>query len=143
MGTELTRPADILQAIATGDLEAVSDPKAVALSVIESILRAETAEAIFDTGGTIATKDLLGEPFVLTGVQLMPGQIEDAALPVYALLDCVDGNGERFVANTGAARIIGQAVAAKMRDLLPIKVQVVEVAKARPGQNAPLGLAIV
>lgn len=142
MGSELTRPADILQAIASGDIPDLGDPKTVALSVIEQILRAETAEAIFDTGGTIATKDLVGDVFTLLDVRLMPGQIEDAALPVYALLDCVDENGERFVANTGAARVLGQAVSAKIHNLLPLKVRVVEIAAARPGQSAPLGLSI-
>lgn len=143
MSTELTRPADILQAIASGDVQGLSDPKTVALAVIDRILQAETVEDIFDTGSTTACQQLVGVKFALLDVQLMPGQIEDAALPVYALLACEDEGGQRFMANTGAARIIGQAVAAKIRDLLPLQVTVVEVAAARPGQSAPLGLSVV
>lgn len=143
MGTELTSPVDVLQAIATGDIEAMQDRKAIALSVVESILRAESEAEAFDAGGTIATRELVGVRLELRDVKLMPGEIEDAALPVYVLLDCRDEAGGRMVVNSGAARVIGQAVFAKINNLLPKWVTVVEVAKAKPGQSAPLGLSVV
>jgi hypothetical protein len=115
----------------------------VALSVVEQILRAETVEEAFDTGGTTPCMSLVGQQFVVNNVRLMPGQIEDAALPVYVLLDCQYEDGQRFVANTGAARIVGQACWAMMHDQLPLKVTVVELARPRPGQNAPLGLSVL
>lgn len=142
MSSELTRPADILDAIKSGDIPDLTDRKALALRLIEQILNAEDEAAIFDTGGTVATRDLIGTVFELRDVQLMPGEIEDAALPVYVLLDCRHADGTAFVANSGATRIVGQAIAAKTRGLLPKQMTVVELAAPKPGQSAPLGLAV-
>lgn len=143
MNTEITPTSDLLQAIASGNVPELGDPKTVALSIIQSILEADSEADIFDTGGTIACKSLVGEVFTIHAVRLMQGQIEDAALPVYVLLDCEREDGERFVANTGAARIMGQALAMWQRSMFPKTVTVVELAAARPGQNAPIGLAVV
>jgi hypothetical protein len=143
MGTELDRPADLIEAIRSGNIPDLGDPKDVAIRVVEEILNAPDVEAAFDTGGSIATRELVGQVLVLEDVRLMPGQIEDASLPAYVLLNVVDENGERKLVNSGSARVIGQSVYAKMRDLLPLRVRVVEIAAARPGQSAPLGLSIV
>ena len=143
MSTDLTRPDDLLQAIASGDVPELGDPKTVALSIISQILNADSEAQIFDTGGTIACKTIVGEVFELQAVRLMPGEIEDAALPVYVLLECEAHDGSKFVANTGAARIMGQALAMWQRNMLPRQVRVVELATPKPGQNAPLGLALV
>jgi hypothetical protein len=143
MTTELDRPADLIEAIRSGQIPDLGDPKAVALRVVEEILNAETIEAAFDTGGSTPTRDLVGQRLVINDVRLMPGQIEDASLPAYVLLDCEDEGGAKLLVNSGAARIVGQAVWLKMKDMLPQAVAVVEIAAARPGQSAPLGLSIV
>jgi hypothetical protein len=143
VSTDLTKPNDVIEAIRSGNVPDLGDPADVAMRVVEEILRAPDVEAAFDTGGSVATAKLVGEEITIVDVRLMPGTIEDAALPVYVLLDCADQNGEKLLVNSGAARVIGQAVYAKMHDLLPMKVRVVEIAKGRTGQSAPLGLAIV
>lgn len=142
MSTELDRPADLIEAIRSGDIPDLGDPKAVALRVVEEILNAETMEQAFDTGGSTATRDLVGQKLIVNDVRLMPGQIEDASLPAYVLLDCTDEGGQKLLVNSGAARIVGQAVWLKMKDMLPQQVAVIEIAAARPGQSAPLGLSI-
>lgn len=142
MSSELARPADILQAIKTGEIPDLGDRKQQALGIVAQILEAETLEQIFDPGGTLATKDMIGSVFTLEDVQLMPGEADDAALPVYVLLRGRWEDGTAFVANSGSPRIIGQALAAQLRELLPLRVAVVEIGRAKAGQNAPLGLAV-
>lgn len=142
MSTELDRPADLIEAIRTGQIPDLGDSKAIALRVVEETLSAETIEQAFDTGGSTATRELIGQVLVIEDVRLMPGRIEDASLPAYVLLDCVDGDGQRVLVNSGAARIVGQAVWLKMKDMLPQRVAIVAIAAPRPGQSPPLGLAI-
>jgi hypothetical protein len=134
------RANDLLQAIATGQIEVLQDKKAVALAIVEQILTAGTLDEAFDNTGTIASKDMVDTPLLLEGVQLMPGELEDAQLPAYVLLRCRDANGNRLLVNSGSARVMAQALYAQIHELLPLMIAVIEVGKARAGQNAPLGL---
>jgi hypothetical protein len=129
--------------IETGELPDTDTKERTALRIIQQVLGASSLEEAFASSKTMATQTLIGVVFVINDVMLMKGEIEDATLPVYMLLDCEHEDGEKFIANTGAARAMGQALFAREGGHLPIKVTVVEVAKAKPGQSAPIGLAIV
>ena len=143
MSTDLTQTPDLLEAIRTGNVPETESAEDIALSIVQQILGAQTEEEVFDAGGSTAAKDLVGQVLYLRAVKLMKGELADARMPVYVLLDCEGEDGKGIVVNTGAARIMAQAWRARELGLLPKHVRVVEVGSARPGENAPLGLAVV
>lgn len=143
MTTDVDRPLDLLEMIKGGELPEVEDPLAIKEMIVAQILAAETEDEVFGAGGSTATNDVKHEPFTLRDVKVMRSELADA-LPIYMLLDVVfQADGKPAVLNTGSARIMAQAWRARELGLLPKVVQVIEVAKARPGESAPLGLAIV
>jgi hypothetical protein len=126
-----------------------TDPDIVNAQIVAQILSAGTIEEVFDNGGTIATMKLVGEVLVLRDVKLLPSAIQptkDQPNPpkVYAILEVANSaTGEIRALNTGSPRIMAQACRAKDLDALPLEVRIVEVAKAKPGRNAPLGLELL
>ena len=143
MTTDIDKPLDLLEMIRGGELPEVEDPNEIKQLIVARILGAETEAEVFDAGGSTACNDVKHQPFTLRDVKVMRSELP-GALPIYMLLDVVfEADQKPAVLNTGAARIMAQAWRARKLDLLPKVVQVVEVAKARPGESAPLGLAIV
>lgn len=127
-----------------------TDPDELTAEIMARILAAGNLEDAFDNSGSTATKLLVGQPMLLRDVRLRASGLEDDPahpnrLKVYAHLE-VAIDGELRVLNTGSPRIMAQACYAKDRghltgDGLPVKI--IEVARARPGQNPPLGLELV
>lgn len=140
MTEELVPTADLRELIAGNALPEVEDPATVQQRIVDQVLSAETEDEVFALGGSTAARDLVNVPLVLKDVRVLASQIEGAG-PVYVLLQTYDENGQQLLVNTGAPRVMAQAWRAKQLGLLPKRVQVVEVAKAKPGQSAPLGLA--
>jgi hypothetical protein len=143
MTTDLDRPLDLLELIRGGELPEVEDPLEVKQMIVARILSAETEAEVFEAGGSTAANDLKDVAIELRDVKVMRSEI-DGALPVYMLLDAViEDTGRPIVLNTSAARLMAQAWRAKELGLLPKRVKVVEVAKPKPGQSAPIGLAVL
>jgi hypothetical protein len=119
----------------------VEDPQLAQQRVVEQILRAETLEEVFDSGGSTAAGQFVGIPFTLANVRVMESRIADA-LPVYVLLEGTTiADAQPVLLNSGSPRVMAQAYRAQELGLLPLDVQVVEVAQAQPGKSAPIGLA--
>lgn len=141
MSNDVEKVPDLREYLSGAIVPEAEDPAITAMRIVEQVLTAETAEQIFDLGGSTSAQELVNVPFTIMDVQLRQSEVE-GALPVYVLIDAqLSDSGERVPINSGAPRLMAQAWRAKQLDLLPIKVQVVEVAKAKPGQSAPLGLA--
>lgn len=122
------------------------DPQAVAEAIVDQILTATEDDEIFGiTGGTKGTKEMVNVPLELRDVAFRNTQIveKDGTVKqgVYALLDAIElESGELVILNTSSPRIMAQALRLKELERLPKKVVVTEVAVAKPGQSAPLGL---
>lgn len=141
MTSEITKVPDLRDYLQGTIVPEVEDPAITSMRIIEQVLSAESAEQLFDLGGSTSAQEFVNVPFTMHDVQLRQSEVE-GALPVYVLIDAEHAeSGERIPINSGAPRLMAQAWRAKQLDLLPLKVQVVEVAKAKPGQSAPLGLA--
>jgi len=140
---DVVKTLDLMDLIAGGEIPEVDDPQEIKLSIVRQILAAETEEEVFAAGGSTSCQDMVNVALTLKDVKVMRSDIQDT-LAVYVLLDCeIMDTGKPIVLNTSAARAMAQAWRAKELGLLPKKVQVVEVAKAKPGQSAPLGLAVI
>jgi hypothetical protein len=102
------------------------DADQVTLDIIGRILHATTVDDVL--GGRAAThaRDMLGVPFMLTGVRFNRSDFDGAGPSFYALLEGADRNGERVTVTCGARNVIAQAW--KLNDIgaLPIAVQLAE-----------------
>jgi hypothetical protein len=143
--------AQLTRALAGEDVfdQIDTDPEIVNQQIVAQILSAPTIEEVFDNGGTIATMKLVGEILVLRDVKLLPSSMvatKDQPNPpkCYAILEVANSaSGEVKALNTGSPRIMAQACRAKDLGELPLEVRIIEVAKAKHGRNAPLGLELV
>jgi hypothetical protein len=138
---------ELLDAVRSGRMPDIQEPEQVKIRIIENILSAQTLEEAFAPGGTRALggpNGLVGELLTISDAHLLPSEIE-GALPVYMLLECVHhtaGGEKGVVVNTGSPRVMASIVWAKDHGHLPVKVRVIEVGHARPGQSAPVGLTL-
>jgi hypothetical protein len=149
--TEVDLPlsAQLTRALAGEEILTTDNAEEVQARIVAQILASDTVEQVFDNEGTTATMKMIGEIVVLRDVALRPSQIQ--AIPgqpppslVYAILEVgVPATGEIKILNTGSPRIMAQACKAKDLGALPLEVRVVEVGRAKPGMNAPLGLELV
>lgn len=138
--TEISvREADI-QSIMGEALPEIEDTEQAQRAMVERILSADDLAGLFPDGSTTATRELIGQPIEVRDCRIMRGDIEGSR-GVYMLLDIVNlATGETLVANTGAPNIMASVLRAKRLNVLPFQVEVVEVARAKPGRSAPLGL---
>lgn len=107
---------------------------------VERILAADTLEEVFREDSTIATRELIGRPIEIRACRIMRSSLEGSK-GVYMLLDAtLLDDDEAIVVNTGAPNVMAAVFRAKQLGQLPIEVEVIEVARAREGRSAPLGL---
>lgn len=132
--------ADLLLGEAAIDVE--SSP-AMARSIIERNLSAETVDDVFAEQTTLACKDKVGDPIRVVDVRLAEGEIDGEAT-TYMLIDAIDmQTGEVLVMNTGAPQITSKLFNLKLKGALPIEVYVKEASPAKRGRNAVLSLGRV
>jgi len=121
-------------------LPEAEDSDATQRSMVARILEAKDLGELFQDFKTTATRDLIGVPIQVRDCRLREGE-QDGKKGVYMLLDCARmGDGELFVANTGAPQIMAVVWGAKLRNVLPLEVEVAEAQPAKAGRSAPLKL---
>lgn len=127
--------------------EAEADPSIMAAIIVANISAAKTLEEAFSNVKSIGAAELVDEgPFIVQGVTLRKSALADGeGSGVYVLVDAVKAiNGDRILINTGSTKIMGELGWAVDHGHIPgLAVEVIEVAAARRGQNAPLGLRLV
>lgn len=140
-GKAETQPGSDLDLIMGKALPEVEDRDATSEAIIREILAAEGLGELFRSRSTVATRDLIGTPLLIRGVRLMRSNIEGIE-GVWMLIDAVRlDTGEPIAVNTGAKNIMAILWRANELERLPVEVEIVHVGRARPGENAPLGLA--
>lgn len=116
------------------------DSEAIQLKIVEQIARADSLEALFADHSSIGTKDIVGKPILISDCRLVESTITDSR-GVYMLIEAADlTTGEVMLLNSGSPKIMMVIYQLKKRGMLPVECAVREVAPARPGRNAPLGL---
>jgi len=121
-------------------LPEIEDPEQAQRAIVERILAAPTAEDVWQDATSTATRELIGVPILINDYRLMRSNLEEGR-GVYMLLDVVrQDTGEIILANTGAPQIMATVFRRKQLGSLPLECEVVEVAAAKPGRSAPLGI---
>lgn len=100
-----------------------ADNRSATASIMESILSADSEEALFERqdAGAVASKDFLNRPFRLRESDIQwkrsaANFVEEGAFPFYALLTVTEmATGDRVVLDTGASSVV--AVLSKLQDL--------------------------
>jgi len=91
------------------------DPRAATLSILDQVLSATTAEQIFadSSEGITNWGENINVPFTMTGnVKFLAahGQYvtSDTIIPVFAIVEASDANGEPVILETGATKAVAQ-----------------------------------
>lgn len=141
-------PAEQLRGVLRrGEVIGDDDPKVIATNIANSLLEANSLDALFSEQQTVNSTDLVGHKLQIRNAVLRKSDLENTE--AYILVDAVDlDSGEVIVMNTSSPRIMAQVLRAmELGAIDPDKskaldVRVVEVGKAKTGQNAPTGLIL-
>lgn len=140
MTTELATAEQSVEQIMGGALPAIEDGEQAQRAIVERIMLAESIDDVWQDSTTTATRDLVGRPIRVYNARLMRSNIEGTR-GVYMLLDVeLLDTKERLVVNTGAPNIMAIIFRRMQLDGLPVECEVIEVGRAKPGLNPPLGL---
>lgn len=145
--TDLAAPSeaayDLLQRAFDREIDAVAayDSEEVQRAMAHSILSADDDAVVFGSASLPAWSELVGVPVELHGVHFNPSNVENGP-GIYAVVDLTRlDTGERETRHVGGYRPVAQLLNLWRRSRYPFKGKLVEVAKAKSGQSAPLGIA--
>lgn len=114
-------------------------------SIIRQTLAAPDMASVLRQTLPQSGKDFLDVPMLWTGVRIIPSDhTQGGGAPFYASMSVMVGEPpEPRVINCGGWRVLAQVMRAVDADEWPKVVKIVEAAKAKKGQNAPLALVEV
>ncbi len=137
---------DLLMSSVQGgvDLLELQDSEAVQRALALGLLGAETIEEVFgNQGGLAPWSELLGRAVEVREVHFNASRTEKGP-GFYAVCKLVDlETGEQSTRHVGGYRPASQLLWAWGHGALPLKCRLIEVANARPGLSAPLGIELV
>lgn len=115
---------------ASDEAAAELDADEVTVAIIGRILQASTVDDVL--GGQEAThaRDMIGQPFTLTGVRFNRSDYDGAGPSFYALLSGADADGVPVTVTCGARNVLAQAW--KLADMRALPVAVVLRESDRP-----------
>lgn len=133
---------DLLMGSMRGEVNLLDsyDSEEVQRALALGILADESDEAFVGNDGLAPWSEWLEQPVELAGVHFNPSRIEGG--PGFYCVCTVTNleTGEHGQRHIGGWRPCAELVRVWARDMFPLKCSVYEVAKALPGQNAPLGI---
>lgn len=114
-------------------------------AIIGQVLSSEDMASVFRQTLPQSAQDFLDVPMLWTGVRILPSEFEEGGgAPYYASLSVQVGNPvEHRVINTSSWRVLAQVMMTVENDAFPQVVMLIEAAKAKKGQSAPLMLVQV
>jgi hypothetical protein len=136
---------DLMLASMKGEVDLLEayDSEEVQRALALGLLGAETEEEVFGSQGLKPWSELLGVPMEVRDVHFNPSRTEKGP-GFYAVVNLVQiDTGEASVRHVGGWKPASQLLYMWSRGRLPFKAKLVEVATARSGQSAPLGLELV
>lgn len=115
------------------------DPQQAALDMVSRILGAGSVDEVLEGSSAIHAVDVLGQNLTIVGVRWNESDLADGA-GFYALIDCVDNNGEGFAVTCGAITVMAQLFKLDELGALPGTFQLVEAAKPTKSGYKPMSL---
>lgn len=115
------------------------DPQQAALDMVSRILGAGSVDEVLEGSSAIHAADVLGQNLTIVGVRWNESDLADGA-GFYALIDCVDNNGEGFAVTCGAITVMAQLFKLDELGALPGTFQLVEAAKPTKSGYKPMSL---
>lgn len=114
-------------------------------AIVREALSADDMAAVFREKLPSGAQQWIDAPLLLTGFTIRESDYEDSkSLPYYMSLEVTCGDpAEARVINTGSIKIMAQVKRLSEIGTWPIFCQIVEAAKAKKGQDAPLKLAML
>ena len=136
---------DLMLASMKGEVDLLEayDSEEVQRALALGLLGAETEEEVFGSQGLQPWSELIGVPMEVRDVHFNPSRTEKGP-GFYAVVNLVQlDTGEASVRHVGGWKPASQLLYMWSRGKVPFKAKLVEVAAARSGQSAPLGLELI
>jgi hypothetical protein len=137
---EMVPMAQVREALLTGKLPEVVDTDQVADMIAQRLWMTDDIDELLNVEGRDNTEKILDVPFTLRGAIFMPSDVEDAKVPVFAVMDMVDDDGNPKVMTCGARNLLIQLVKLIDAGALPRRVKLIEVGRAKPNRSRPIYL---
>lgn len=130
----------IARFLSAAQTQQVIDPEQAALDMVRRILTGDTIESVLEGREAVHAKDVLGETLTVTGVRWNESDNESGP-NFYALMDCVDNDGNPYAVTCGAISVMAQLFRLNELEAFPIRVVINEAAKATRSGYKPMHLA--
>ena len=115
------------------------DPEAIAKRITDAKLAAESLEQLLGGTETVKARDFINKPFQALSVDFRPSDIEGEGTGVYAVIEIVDGNGERHALTCGGRGVVENLAIMAVRGWFPASVKIIEGKQTAAGYK-PLDL---
>lgn len=122
--------AELTDWLAGADISDADDTDEINYDQALRILQATDVDAVLADDQLRKSDTLVGQTFVITGVSWRKSTMNENGPGRYALLTCVDGNGEQFLTSCGATKVVLQVRKAELEGWLPWAVQLDAVSTA-------------
>ena len=116
------------------------DPQQAALDMVTRILSSESIEDVLEGKAAVHASDVLGQPLAVHGVRWNESDLADGA-GFYALIDCVDADGQGFAVTCGAITVMAQLSRLDDLNAFPIALVITEASKPTKSGYRPMSLA--
>lgn len=119
----------------------VSDPDAVAKSIVQKILDMDDVDQILsgNIGGVVHAEDLLDTPVTVTDVRYNKSDHADG-LGFYAICDATKSDGTEIVFSIGSMNAMAQLFRLQSLDALPVTLKIVQSKKQTASGYYPMWL---
>lgn len=121
----------------------VLDPEEARRQIALRIIMGETAEEILSGSEAEKARDYIGQPIRIVGVKWNKSRKPGAFAGRYAIIECVDADGQPFVISSGAMQIMLQLWRLKDVGALPVVAKVVEQEEGGEDGNKAMWLELV
>lgn len=129
----------IARFLSAAQTQQVIDPEQAALDMVRRILTADSAEEVLEGREAIHAADVLGQTLTVVGVRW--NDSDTAGGPgFYALMDCVDAEGQGFAVTCGAISVMAQLFRMSELNAFPVRVCIEEAAKPTKSGYRPMHL---
>lgn len=115
------------------------DPQQAALDMVRRILAGDTVDEVLEGQAAIHAADVLGVTLVVTGVRWNESDLGGGP-GFYALMDCVDGDGNSFTITCGAITVMAQLFRLHELGAFPTRLVIEEAEKATRSGYKPMSL---
>lgn len=134
--------AEIMEWVKRGKARVADNSEAIQERIIANILRAESPDEVLGDNVVESVQNIVGELIEVEHFDLNVSEYEDG-IGYYAVMDVtIAKDGRRTTVQCGAPQVVLQLQKLEALGAMPVVCMVVELASAKSGHNAPLGLRL-